>query len=253
MSMGINRYLKVAIGTLAAAVAMTTGLMAQEASLDQALVHAKTVYSQEGPRAALPEYEKVLAGYRNAGNRRGEAITLGLIGNCYKRVGDYPKALTFLNSALDLKRELHDRLEEGKTLSHLGLVYWEQGEYPKAVEAFDQSIAIARELKDIQLEAASLNNLSLVYDEQGDYRRSLEQYQHALELHRSVNYEPGESDTLGNIGGVYLLLGRYSKAEGYYREALAISQRSAAEAFGDTRPRQHRTMFARRGQDPGSR
>lgn len=208
-----------------ASLAFSTGSPAQEKPLDESLAQAKTIYSEQGPKAALPEYEKVLTAYRNAGNRRGEAITLGLIGNCYKKLGDYPKALTLLGNALAMKREIHDRPEEGKTLSHLGLLYWEQGEYGKAIESLNESIAIARELKDVKLEAAALNNLSLVYDEQGDYRRSLEQYQHALELHRSVHYEPGESDTLGNIGGVYLSLGRYSQAEDRYQQALAISTR----------------------------
>jgi len=117
---------------------------AQNVSPDDALAHAKTTYAQQGPKAALPEFERVLESYRKAGDRRGEAITTGLIGNCYKRLGDYPKALITLNSALQMKRELHDRPEEGKTLSHLGLVYWEQGEYPKAIEA--SSIRVSRSL-----------------------------------------------------------------------------------------------------------
>jgi CHAT domain-containing protein/Tfp pilus assembly protein PilF len=219
------RHLRTTIGVSITAIAMSALLLAQDVKTDNALAEAKTIYSQQGPRAALPAYEKVLDAYRKLGDRRGEAITTGLIGNCYKRLGNYPKALELLNAALQIKREIHDRPEQGKTLSHLGLVYWEQGDYAKAIEKFGQSIAIARELKDLQLEAASLNNLSLVYDEQGDYRKSLEQYQRALDLHRSVNYEPGESDTLGNIGGVYLLLGRYSEAEKHYREALEISRR----------------------------
>ena len=161
MNIEMGKYPRATIAILVAAIVMAGSLIAQDASIDEALAQAKVIYSQQGPRAALPEYEKVLAGYRNAGNRHGEAITLGLLGNCYKRLGDYPKALGLLNSALTLKRELHDRPEEGKTLSHLGLVYWEQGEYPKAVEAFEQSMAIARELKDIKLEAASLNNLKI--------------------------------------------------------------------------------------------
>jgi CHAT domain-containing protein/Tfp pilus assembly protein PilF len=192
---------------------------------DTALAHARTVYSQQGPKAALPEFEEVLAQYRSAHNRRGEAITLGLIGNCHKRMGDYPKALDFLGQALQIKREINDRAEEGRTLSHLGLVYWEMAEYPQAIDHLNQSIAIARELHDVQLEGAALNNLSLVYDEQGEYGRSLEQYKIALELHRSVGYEPGQSDTLGNIGGVYLSLGRYEEAADYYQQALAISRR----------------------------
>ena len=203
----------------------STLLCAADDQTDQALAHAKTVYSQQGPKAALPEYQAVLERYHSSQDRRGEAVTLGLIGNCYKRLGDYPKALDYLGQALKIKREIHDRAEEGRTLSHLGLVYWETADYPKAIDHLTQSIAIARELHDAQLEAAALNNLSLVFDEQGDYTRSLEQYKRALELHRSVGYEPGQSDTLGNIGGVYLLLGRYSEAADYYTQALAISQR----------------------------
>jgi tetratricopeptide (TPR) repeat protein len=198
---------------------------AEDNSADQILAQAKSVYSQEGPKQALPEYQKALAAYRQSGNRLGEAITIGLMGNCYKRLGDYPKALELLNSSLARKRELHERLEEGKTLSNLGLVYWEQADYPKAIQVFNESIAIAHELANVQLEASALNNLSLVYDEQGDYRRSLEQYRKALELHRSIKYEPGESDTLGNIGGVFLSLGHFSEGESYYRQALEISHR----------------------------
>jgi len=74
--------------------------------LEAALAHAKNVYAQQGPKAALPEYESLLAGYREVGDRRGEAITVGLIGNCYKHLGDYPKALELLKTALQIKREL---------------------------------------------------------------------------------------------------------------------------------------------------
>ncbi len=213
-------------------------LWAQAQTGDEVLAKARRVYGEQGPRAALPEFEHALGLYRQAGDRRGEAITLGYIGNCYKRFGEFPKALEHLRKALSMKQELGDRLEEGKTLSHLGLVFWEMGEYAPAIEHLTRSIAIAREVRDQTLEATALNNLSLVYDEQGDYRRSLEQYRRALELHRATGYQPGESDTLGNIGGVYLLLGQYREAMRYYQQALAISERlslksSASQDLGN--------------------
>src|SRR4029077_2277734 len=115
---------------------------------DELLAHAKSVYSSTGPSEALPEYEKALAAYRALENRHGEAITLGLIGNCYKHLGDRTLALDFLGRALKMKQELGDRLEEGKTISNIGLVYWEAGDYPKAIDHFNRAIAIARELHD---------------------------------------------------------------------------------------------------------
>ena len=86
---------------------------------DSVLAHAKKLYSEEGAKVALPEFEKALRLFREQSDRKGEAITLGLIGNCYKKFGDHAKALDYLQRALAMKRELGDRAEEGKTLSHL--------------------------------------------------------------------------------------------------------------------------------------
>jgi tetratricopeptide (TPR) repeat protein len=113
---------------------------------DQIMAHARMLYSQGGAQKALPEYERALTAYQQAGNQLGQAITIGLIGNCYKKLGEYSKAIELLNKSLVMKRELHARLEEGKTLSNLGLVYWEQGEYPTAIRHFNESIAMAQEL-----------------------------------------------------------------------------------------------------------
>jgi CHAT domain-containing protein/Tfp pilus assembly protein PilF len=210
----------------------------QQEKPDDVLARARQIYNEEGPRQALPVYERALALYQAAGDRRGEAITIGLIGNCYKKFGELDKALDYLNRALAMKRELGDRLEEAKTLSNIGLVYWDKGEFPPAIDHLTRAIAISRELGDRQLEGSALNNLSLVYDAMGDYRRSLPQYQKVLELYRGLNFERGESDTIGNIGGVYLLLGQYHEALRYYQQALAISERqklkvSASQDLGN--------------------
>jgi CHAT domain-containing protein/Tfp pilus assembly protein PilF len=193
------------------------------------LAGARKVYETAGPAEALPLFEKALDAFRSAGDRRGEAITLGLIGNCHKRLGDLDRALEELRQALAMKRELGDRLEEGKTLSHLGLVLWERAEYPEAIRRLEAAATRGREIGDVKLEGSALNNLALVYDELGDYTRSLAQYHRALELYRQTDFPRGEGDTLGNLGGVYLLLGRFREAMGYYRQALAISTRLAAK------------------------
>src|SRR5262245_29341256 len=77
---------------------------AKEAAVtaNEVLSAAKQLYASEGPKAALPEYEKALNLFRKDGDQKGEAITLGLIGNCYKRFGDYAKAEDYLQRALAL-------------------------------------------------------------------------------------------------------------------------------------------------------
>jgi CHAT domain-containing protein/Tfp pilus assembly protein PilF len=220
-----SRFRLVALAALAGALVSGAAAGAPQAAPDELLAKARGTYETEGPATALPLFEQALAGYRAAGDRRGEAITLGLVGNCHKRLGDLDRALEELRQALAIKRELGDRLEEGKTLSHLGLVLWERGEYPEALRHLDEAAAIGRRLSEARLEGSALNNLALVYDELGDYTRSLAEYRRALELYRRTDFPRGEGDTLGNIGGVHQMLGRYREAIGYYRQALAISTR----------------------------
>ncbi len=194
------------------------------------LARGRKLYSEEGPRVALPEFEKALALFRQQKDRKGEAITLGLIGNCHKKFGDHAKALEYLQRALTMKRELGDRVEEGKTLSHLGLLQWEMGQYPPAIDYFNQAIALGSQLGDRVLEASAHNNLGLVYDELGEYRRSLNEYNQALELYKGTGFERGISDAIGNLGGMNLLLGEYKAALGYYQQALAIDERLKLKA-----------------------
>ncbi len=196
---------------------------------DETLARARQLYTEGGPVAALPVYNEALTLYRANGERLGEAITLGLIGNCQKRLGNYEQALELLDQALIMKRELGNLLEEGKTLSHLGLVYWELADYDSAIRYLEQALAIGREVDDAKLQGASLNNLSLVYDELGDYQRSLEQYRQALKLFRSTDSPEAESYVLGNMGGVHLLLGQFREAMNYYEQALEISERLEAK------------------------
>ena len=183
---------------------------------------AKRIYSEDGPSKALPEYERALSLFQKEGDRKGEAITIGLMGNAYKKLGQPTKALEFLQRALAMKREIGDRLEEGKTLNHLGLFYWNTSDFPKAIEYYSQATVVAKELGNKTLEATIHNNTGLVYDEIGD-PRSIDEYKHAIELYGS---EPsaGLTDAVGNLGGWHLLHGNYGEALTYYERVLAIDE-----------------------------
>jgi CHAT domain-containing protein/Tfp pilus assembly protein PilF len=207
-------------------------------SAQDRLAKAKQLYTQEGPKTALPEFEQALKMFQTSKDRHGEAVTLGYIANCYRKLEDLDKALDFGQQALRMKEQLSDRDEIGKTHNQLGLIYWERADYPAAIQQLHDAIEIASAVPDKELEGSARNNLGLVFDERGDYKQSLEQYQKALELHRSTHFERGEGDTLGNIGGVYLSLGRFREALSYYQQALAISERlglkpASSDDFGN--------------------
>src|SRR6266404_8215662 len=89
-------------------LASALGALAQQSSssADQLLVQARTTYEQQGAKPAIPLYEQALSAFREKGDRHGEAVTLGLLGNCYKHMGESQRALELLESALRLKHEL---------------------------------------------------------------------------------------------------------------------------------------------------
>jgi len=197
----------------------------QVASAEDLLAQGKKLYTEEGPKAALPRFEDALKIFRSQNNRRSEAITLGYIANCQRKLGNLDQALALAQEALRLKEDVGDRGEAGNTHNQLGLIYWERSDYPNAIQHLNIAIEIASAVRDKELEGSARNNLGLVFDERGDYHHSLEQYQRALALHRETHFERGEGDTLGNIGGVYLLLGKFREALPYYRQAQQISER----------------------------
>src|SRR5215813_3895522 len=163
----------------ASGAAPVSGSPAEKAA--DVLANSQRLYRQTGPKEALPEFERALALFQKDSDKKNEAITIGFIGNCYKRFGDFPKAEEFLQRALSMKRALGDRLEEGRTLSHLGLLHWQMGEYKKALDYYEQAIAIGQRLGDRVLQAAARNNRGLVLEELGDYRRAIEEFNQALD------------------------------------------------------------------------
>jgi len=200
------------------------GADAPSSSATTLLAEARRLYAEEGPRAALPGFEQARDAYRAEGDRLGEAIVLGYLGNCRKHFGEYEAALELLDQALTMKRDLGDRLEEAKTLNHLGLVHWEMAAYDRAVARFDESLVIARALDDSRIEAALLNNIGLVLDERGEHRAALARYREALEVQRELGDRSGEGATTGNIGGSQFALGEFRAAVASYEQSLAISR-----------------------------
>jgi CHAT domain-containing protein/Tfp pilus assembly protein PilF len=226
-------HLTVPAQTTTAASSSSPTIKEAQLTATEVLAHARELYSTEGPKVALPEFEKALALFQKESDKKHEAITLGLIGNCYKKFGDFPKAEDYLQRALKLKRAIGDRAEEGKTLSHLGLLHWEMSDYKQATDYYNQAIAIAQKLQDRVIEASVRNNLGLVLDEIGNYRLSLDQYNRALQLYQLAQsqlgtndtVERGISDVIGNIGGDHLLLGDFGEALKSYQESLSIDER----------------------------
>jgi tetratricopeptide (TPR) repeat protein len=93
---------------------------------------------------------------------------LGSLGQAYIFLGDYAKAIEYLQQRLAIAREIKDRRGEGNALGSLGVAYQDLGDYTKAIEYSKQWLAIAWEVGDKNGEGLALNNLGLVFHKSGN-------------------------------------------------------------------------------------
>ncbi|MEG4024097.1 CHAT domain-containing tetratricopeptide repeat protein [Microcoleus sp. S13C4] len=199
----------------------------------KALKEGVQLYNQgtaEALRGALVKYEEALKLYREAGDNRGQALSLFSLGRVYSALGEKQKALEYYNQSLPLSRALGERRGEALTLNDIGNVYSQLGEKQKALEYYNQSLPLSRATDDLALDASILNNIGLVYSELGEKQKALEYYNQSLPLFRAVGDRSGEATTLHNIGLVYSDLGEQQKALNYYSQSLPLFR-----AVGDRR------------------
>jgi tetratricopeptide (TPR) repeat protein len=91
---------------------------------------------------ALGHYRQAETAARGGNDREGLAVALGNTGIIYREKGERDEALSQLERALEIQREIAYRLGEARQLGNVGLVYRDKGEPDRALEWLRQALAI---------------------------------------------------------------------------------------------------------------
>jgi tetratricopeptide (TPR) repeat protein len=152
------------------------------------------------------------------------AASKNSLGETYRLLGQFTRAINLFEQALAIARETGDRANETAGLTSLGLCYYYLGEIPRAIDLFEQVLAIARETGDRASETAGLGNLANCYADLGQTARAIELYEQALAIDRETGWRANEATNLGNLGSRYADLGETARAIDLYEQALAIAR-----------------------------
>lgn len=180
----------------------------------------------ESWRKAIEGYTEALRLMREAGERRGEAMTLANIGTIYNRLDEPQKAIENLDQALTVWRAIGDRHLEAITLSLKGGVYYWLGEPQKALDSYNLALPVMRAVGDQSGEAGAFTQIGSIYRSIVEPQKSLDYFAQALPLWHAVGDRRNESTVLNNIGTVYSLLGDSPKALNYFQQALPLARAS---------------------------
>jgi tetratricopeptide (TPR) repeat protein/transcriptional regulator with XRE-family HTH domain len=197
--------------------------------------------------------QAALAAAREAGDRLGEADTLGALGVVQGEMGDYPAAAASHQRALALARRAGDRPAEAAALLGLGLVQQLTGDYPAAAASQQQSLALFRDLGDLDGQADALNCLGVVQHETGDYAAAAASQQQSLALCRDLGNLLGQAYALNDLGLVQQETGDYRAAAASHQQALTLfgdlgerlGQAQALNSLGELATRTANTGQAR--------
>ena len=96
------------------------------------------------------------------------------LGNAYKSLGGYAKAIEYHTQCLAIAKEVGDREVEGNAYEDLGCAYGSQGDFTKAIEYKTQHLAIAKEVGDRAGEGGVHGNQGNAYEPQGDFSQAIE-------------------------------------------------------------------------------
>jgi tetratricopeptide (TPR) repeat protein len=147
----------------------------------------------ENPQYARELGERALVIFNRLGNRQNIARCQGMIGMAHEHLGDYERATTCLESALEANRELGN----------------------------------IREM------IVHLNNLAHIANARGNWERAMILLRENLRLARDIGNRINEIYALSNLGTALIGLERYTEAETEMRLGLRLCEESRIAAFSD--------------------
>jgi CHAT domain-containing protein/Tfp pilus assembly protein PilF len=183
---------------------------------------AMSAYRRSDYRRGISALERLQRVAERRGHRALVPKTVGNIGNFYKALGNYPKALECYLVALRMAEEFGDRSDIATTLANIGTVHTSLGNYAVALKYHEQALAVHEELRSRPGVARSLGNIGTVHHDLAEYAKALDYYERALKMKDELGDRGGAALILGNIGNVHDDMADYAIALGYHERALKL-------------------------------
>jgi len=214
---GIERY---QVGKFTEAIALWQQVLPQiTQAKDRAALHNNLAlaYRQIGQLAeAIAQWKQAIQIYQRQDDEAGHRQLPKLLteqAQAYNELGQNRRAITLLQSAVELADQNQDARTQAATWGALGNAYWALGNYEKALESHQASLQIARQLNYPDYIATSLNNLGNVY-----ISRS-ERYRYQANIARRV-----EGDNTENARLTQLAEQDIAAAQSAFEQSLRESQ-----------------------------
>ena len=162
--------------------------------------------------------------YRELGDKRCLAESLGELGWSKFWQNDLAAARTLLEEGIGLAREVCDKGILAYVLRYLGGLFSMQGDRERAFLLAEESVALCRELGDKHGHVLALTALSRIVMDQGNLTQAAALAQESLNLARDLHNKPDIIDALSCLANSAEYQGEYAQAEVLTLENLALAR-----------------------------
>lgn len=149
-----------------------------------------SVYGRQGQfDLSLKQNFEALTLADSTGNKKSIAAVSHNISADYLSMGKTAEAEPFVKKALQLRRELGDKIGENHSLQALGYMNMLWGNYAKSVESLEKAVAIAKEVNEKALIRDSYGMLSNIHQGAGKWKMAFQTQQQFMSLKDSMMNE----------------------------------------------------------------
>ncbi len=187
---------------------------------------------------AIQYHHQTLKIFQTAGEIHSEILITMRIGSIYLEQKQLDKAISLYEHSRKLSQTVNHLYSLKMLLANLGILYRRQKHYDKALEMLLKSQEIEESFGDERGLGSVFNSFARIYQEQAQFEKALSYYQSALTLFRKTNSLENEAITLAGLGDMHTESQDYTKAFEYFQQSADLF-----EACGNLRYK----LYALRG------
>ena len=163
-----------------------------------------------------------LAAACRLGDVGAQAHTRRFLGQAHSQLGAPDVACAHFSHALDLYRQLDDRVGQARVHLDFGHVLDSQARYPEDLAHSQQALALFQEVGHRAGQARALNAIGWCHIQLGNYGEGLICCQQAIDLHGDCGDRIGTACTWDSLGYAYHGLRQYTDAVRCFQQAFQL-------------------------------
>ncbi|HTJ53181.1 MAG TPA: tetratricopeptide repeat protein [Cyclobacteriaceae bacterium] len=149
----------------------------------------------------------------------------------YNKVGDAPKAISFLLKALGYFEKIEDSGSTAMVFNNIGVIYLTQDQLDEAMDNFKKAYTAWNKLNSKSGLVRALNNIASVYEEKKNDSLALINYTQALKLCEEIPDKRFSSLIINSIGMIHLRRKEYETSMTFQERALQLAIETDDEAL----------------------